>query len=638
MFFIAPCDDKKPEPEPEHEEDEDASHKFKSNFDNDQDDSSGDSEEDDSNEGEDNDHSDQAQDKEKDKNLKVEDFEEEKQETKKEEETKQPETEKSEEKVDEDKKTEEKSVEIEEFDHVATTPLDTPEETLKVDGQADKEPEQKEESKVEQPEESKVTEILVASTEETQVPVVDDKPEETIKQEDSKVSSDEPVSTPTEETKVASTDKEETKVQHKNEEPEKETSDVKREIKEAFKEESEPEKTVTNLVESESLELLTQVSETQTEDANATKITLSDNKYELLDYLNKFIDTDGELNDVLAGYYARLSFVLIQKKSELLAKYFYSNENLLYRLAYHSYSKSITDTLVKILDISAEKIELEETEVRRIRTRFINVLLGRLADENPSICNEYSLNIFHIFNELTYKKAYYDLLVDQSVLNTLGEILDKDTPECSSNAAIRILNILISTLRDNLSNNKGQNTKQQFRWMNSEDDDVLMQDDNDEESKETSEKLDEKIKSHNLVQFMKDKVIDYIVPQLDKAPEKSVIDFQYGDNVYVLGKKRLACVNLMESLIELNDPEIREKIMSTDFYKKLFLLFLEFPMNTFLQLHFDNIFHYIIKDEATPIETKLNLIKKLEVFEILPSFWEENQSFTFPSQRTFRHG
>lgn len=639
MFFIAPCDDKQPEPEePEHEEDDEANTKFKSNFDNDQDDSSGDSEEEDSNEGEDNDSSDQIHDKEKEKNLKVEDFEEEKPDTKTVEETKQPEQEKSEEKVEEGQKNEVNPTEIDDFDQVETKSLDTPEETSKVEEQPALVPAQTEDSKV--------SEVSTPPIEESKVAVSDEKPEETTKVEESKVASVESVSPPieeskistAEESKVSTTDKEESKIQPKNEEPEKETSDSKPEVKEAFKEETEPEKTVSTLETSESQELLTQVSESLTEEVTAPKSTLSNNKYDLLDHLNKFIQPDDELNDVLAGYYARLVFVLIQKKSEALAKYFYANERLLYRLAYHCYSKSLTDTIVKILDINAEKIDLDEAEVKRIRAEFVKVLLERLSDDKSSLAHEYSLNIFHIFNELTYKKAYYDLLVEQSVLTKLGEILDRDTPECTSNSVIRILNVLISTLRDNLSNNKGQNSKQQFRWMNAEEDDVLIQEDNDEESKDANEKLDEKIKSHNLVTFMKDKVIDYLVPQLEKAPEKSVIDFQYGDNKYVLGKKRLACVNLMESLVELNDPEIRDKIMSTEFYEKLFYLFLEFPLNTFLQLHFDNIFHYIIKDEATPIETKVNLIKKIKIFEVLPSFWSENQQFEYPSQRTFRHG
>lgn len=105
-----------------------------------------------------------------------------------------------------------------------------------------------------------------------------------------------------------------------------------------------------------------------------------------------------------------------------------------------------------------------------------------------------------------------------------------------------------------------------------------------------------------------------------------------------MGKKRLACVNLMESLVELDEPSIREKILSTDFYEILFDLFLSFKYNTFLQLHLDNIFHRILKDSNTSNENKVAFLQKLAIFEKLPEFWTDNQNFAFPSQREFRHG
>jgi len=447
----------------------------------------------------------------------------------------------------------------------------------------------------------------------------------------------EAASPPTEETKTPLSKESEQEIQPKSgEEPE-----IKSDIKEQLKEELHADKPDEDHQDTHSTEELTQVSEATEDTVQETpKKTLSSNKYDLLDYLTRFIKTDNELNDVLSGYFARLCNVLIQKKSDEFGKYFYSNEELLYRLAYHSYSKSITDTVIKILDISIDKLDMPEPEVKRIRGEFLKRLLNRLADDKSPVCYEYSLNIFQIFNELAYKKTYYELLVEQSVLNTLGEILEKDSPECSSNAAIRILNVLISTLRDNLTNTNGQQ-KQQFKWNHQDhDDDVLIQEDEDDENtnKETNDKAENNIKNHHLVTFMKEKAIDLVVPLLDRPPEKAIMDFQYGDNKYVLGKRRLATVNLIESLIELNDTDVKDKILQTDFYEKLFNLFLDFPLNTFLQLHFDNIFHYLIKDESSSLETKATFIKKTGIFDKLPAFWSDNQQFVYPSQREFRHG
>lgn len=381
----------------------------------------------------------------------------------------------------------------------------------------------------------------------------------------------------------------------------------------------------------------TQVSEAATEETVDTQVPKGDtNKYELLDYLNRFLMTEGELNDVLAGYYSRLFNILLQKKSDEVGKYFYSHPEYLYKLAYHSYSKSITDTVIKILDISKEKLGMEDAVVDGIRVQFLKVLLSRLADKTASSAFEYSLNAFQIFNELSYKKVYYGLLIDQSVLDTLADILVNGEPEIGSTAAIRIINILISSLRDSFGTGMKQQ-KMSFQWGADDEDDVLIQEDSEEKNNE-AEKIEETIKNHHLVAFIKEKVIDYVVAQLDTVPSQSAIDFQYGDNIYVLGKRRLSIVNLMESLIELREAGLRAKVLETSFFKKVFELFLEFPLNTFLHLHVDNILQKILKDDVISNEEKTEVLRKTRIFDILPSFWEENKNHSFPSGREFRHG
>lgn len=365
------------------------------------------------------------------------------------------------------------------------------------------------------------------------------------------------------------------------------------------------------------------------------KEPLSTNKYDLIDYLNRFIETDDQLNDVLSGYYARLCTILIQKKSDEVAKYFFKNENLLYRLAYHSYSKSITDTVIKILDINTDKLDLGEGEVARIRKEFVHKLLERLADENSEVSYEYSLNIFQIFNELTFKRAFYTILIEDQVVIKLKEVLlNASAPECSSNASIRIMNVLISHLRDHLSNST-QSSESQNNFM--DDNDEVVMEDNREADQEQTKSTEELLKDHSLVKFFHNGVIDHLVELLEKSPQTVTLDFQHSDNQFVLGKKRLACVNLLESLVELDDIATRKRLQESNFYEFLFNLFLEYRFNTFLHLHLDNIFHRILKDPNTSNEDKVLFVQKLKIFEKLPSFWSDNQHFAYPSQREFRH-
>ena len=93
------------------------------------------------------------------------------------------------------------------------------------------------------------------------------------------------------------------------------------------------------------------------------------------------------------------------RKGEDMARYFYTNKNKLFRLAYHSYSKSISEIAVKVLDINVDKLEIDKGEILKTRSEFLIKLLEMLKLNKPETCCEYSLNIFQIFSDLTNKKA-----------------------------------------------------------------------------------------------------------------------------------------------------------------------------------------------------------------------------------------
>ena len=588
-FFISPADDIEEE-EPDEQAEAEDGNKSEPGFEKDNDDSEDDSEEAEfNNEGE-ADHDKKADDADKEDDPKDDDKKDEQEIT----ENKETVTE-----DDHKKDSDEKTGEEEKVDQ-----KDTPEETSsdKVEQKVDPSDETKVESG------SPSTEPASDKKEET--------PEETQKEaspKDSQEAASPPTTAENEESKVEET------VQSKDKASEETTAQAP---------ESENK-------EESATDASTHMSESESEATLVPQEPLSTNKYDLLDYLNVFIETENVLNDVLSGYFARLLTILIQKKSEEVATYYYTHEELLYRFAYHTYSKSITDTVIKILDINTDNFSIEADEVERIRKEFIKRLLQRLGDHQSEECYEYSLNIFQIFNDLTFKSAYYKILIDMETVNTLKEILFKpESVECSANAAIRILNVLITHLRTDLSSSSDSNIATSSLMM---EDEVVLEDD-DAKTKEQTTAIEEQLSEHPFVTFFKDSIVDHLVAQLEKVPTRTQLDFQYGENQPILGKKRLACINLLESLVELNENTIREKILETNFYVILFDLFLTYKYNTFLQLHLDTIFHCILKDSNTSDESKVKFLQKLGIMERLPEFWEDNQNFAFPSQREFRHG
>ena len=133
-------------------------------------------------------------------------------------------------------------------------------------------------------------------------------------------------------------DKEENKEENKGENKEKEKEKEEEDNKEKEEENKEKEEN--------------QSEENQSED-NQSQPENPENKIELIDYLfNNFFPKDEtvKLNYVLCGYFSSLINNLLQINSLSFLKYIYlERQNFFYKMASHSYRKSISDTLSKLL-------------------------------------------------------------------------------------------------------------------------------------------------------------------------------------------------------------------------------------------------------------------------------------------------
>ena len=86
---------------------------------------------------------------------------------------------------------------------------------------------------------------------------------------------------------------------------------------------------------------------------------------ELLDYFLSFVLTDSELNYVLCGYFSSLMAILLDNDYIKIINYiFFQKKEVLKKLVYHSYRKSIAETLYKIInyDVKLTDYNLEEEE------------------------------------------------------------------------------------------------------------------------------------------------------------------------------------------------------------------------------------------------------------------------------------
>lgn len=79
----------------------------------------------------------------------------------------------------------------------------------------------------------------------------------------------------------------------------------------------------------------------------------------LLDRLFKFIRTDEKpLNAVLSGYFAKLVTLLINRKQKQIIPFVYAEGcDIIDRLVYHVYQKSIAELLNKLLSVVDNELD-----------------------------------------------------------------------------------------------------------------------------------------------------------------------------------------------------------------------------------------------------------------------------------------
>ena len=94
---------------------------------------------------------------------------------------------------------------------------------------------------------------------------------------------------------------------------------------------------------------------------------LKQNKFELFERLLAFLAGETELNAVLCGYFCKVFSVLVSNKPKEVFGYVYSHPEVLESMVRHSYQKSVSEVLIRMLNTSenvftGEGIEYSEIE------------------------------------------------------------------------------------------------------------------------------------------------------------------------------------------------------------------------------------------------------------------------------------
>jgi hypothetical protein len=86
------------------------------------------------------------------------------------------------------------------------------------------------------------------------------------------------------------------------------------------------------------------------------------------------LDSEEELNSVLAGYFCKVFLVLVSNKAKEVYSYIYKHPEVFDKLVRYISQKSISEVLVKLLNVSeviSEGEGFEYEEIDSIRSSFV---------------------------------------------------------------------------------------------------------------------------------------------------------------------------------------------------------------------------------------------------------------------------
>jgi len=156
-------------------------------------------------------------------------------------------------------------------------------------------------------------------------------------------------------------------------------------------------------------------------DCTSTKSSKSQKpRYFLLEKLLSLLAEVEPLNPVLAGYFAKVIFALIEANNERLVKYLFQFESHINNFIRHSYNNSIAEVMARLLTVNNNKDELLKE-----KQKVLDKIIEKLAPENSL---ETIVNIGHTLCMLIDGRQHLEYFLSLEVLTKLFQYAKSDNP------------------------------------------------------------------------------------------------------------------------------------------------------------------------------------------------------------------
>ena len=354
-------------------------------------------------------------------------------------------------------------------------------------------------------------------------------------------------------------------------------------------------------------------------------------RIEILDYFLSFLLTDAELNYVLCGYFSSLMSILLNNYYNKIIKYLFSQrKDILKKLVYHCYRKSIAEILYKIINfedkfhennINNDDDDIDLNEFSDLRLEIIKNIFD-VIDINKDTEKISSLSF--LIQDLTKNKIIFENIINSNyIINALikkqlGEFnmsnLNNDMNNIfnKKNNFIIICDIIILWL------NTIKELEMQIPMLLYE-----VNEDSDEDTVQQKALPNPELHHTILSQALFDILPDLIKNNFNENKnEKNTILQSFNDEKIIpLGLFRIKLVELISNLIIYfrNIPnEFDELIIKTEFIPNLINYIFKYENNNLYQEAVLNFFNILFKkEEDCPYHEKLYdyIFSNLNFFE-----------------------
>ena len=353
------------------------------------------------------------------------------------------------------------------------------------------------------------------------------------------------------------------------------------------------------------------------------------NNYDLFNHLLAFLDTDGELNYVLAGYFSRFLCTIIAHRGFLTIRYlFLEKKETLNRLIDHSSRKSIADVLFKLLTFNITELHSVEKEIKTlIIDRIIESIKATpdMIEKNNNLCEI-------IFDAMLNKTVQSIVISNPKTFETFTQICLSVRPGTTEYEKIKIL----TRANDNLIREIPNSVTK--KPCSAEEDMINSITNSVNQHNGPSEDFDINDYIHVFETFQYSVgLVNQLLREHNK-PEEVLTTF----NVHIkkLGLSRLYALEYLKTVVELLingyalqiDNSLLNSVFMEMINHKLFYQLLEFfenyPLNNTYQKIFENIL-FLVSNKVSPNIIVDHLMLDIELHNFLMRYISP-QEFVYP--------